>query len=163
MATCSKCGAAVADGAGFCGSCGTPISAAGNAPVAPAAPAASAAGSQSGGLAQNVAGLLAYVTIIPPILFLVMEPYNKNKFVRFHAFQSLFFYVAMVVLSIGLAILGIILGFIPVVGLVIDMLLWVALWLAIVITWIILLVKAYGNVEFKLPVIGKLAAQQAAK
>jgi len=35
--------------------------------------------------------MVAYITIIPAIIFLVMEPYNKNKFVRFHAFQSLFF------------------------------------------------------------------------
>ena len=44
------------------------------------APATSA---PSTGLTDNVAGLLAYVTIIPAIIFLVIEPYNRNRFVRF--------------------------------------------------------------------------------
>ena len=30
------------------------------------------------GLSDNTAGALAYITIIPAIIFLVMEPYNKN-------------------------------------------------------------------------------------
>ena len=40
------------------------------------------------GLSDNAAGALAYVTIIPAIVFLLVEPYNKNSFVRFHAWQS---------------------------------------------------------------------------
>ena len=36
------------------------------------------------GLSDNAAGALAYVTIIPAIIFLVVEPYNKNSFIRFH-------------------------------------------------------------------------------
>ena len=43
----------------------------------------------SAGLADNVAGALAYVTVLPAILFLVLEPYNKRPFVRFNALQSL--------------------------------------------------------------------------
>ncbi len=160
MATCSKCGTMVADGAGFCGSCGTPISAADAAPTTPAAPAA---GSQSGGLADNVAGLLAYITIIPAILFLVMDPYNKNKFVRFHAFQSLFFQLGWYVLLFAMMFIGMILAFIPWVGWIADILLWLALGVGGFVLWIVLLVKAYGNQQFELPVIGKLAAQQAAK
>ena len=57
-------------------------------------------------MTDNVAGMLAYVTIIPAIIFLVMEPYNKNRFVRFHSFQCLFFAVALIVLHIGLSILA---------------------------------------------------------
>jgi uncharacterized membrane protein len=41
-------------------------------------------------MADNVAGMLAYITIIPAIVFLVMEPYNRNRFIRFHSWQSIF-------------------------------------------------------------------------
>ena len=77
MAFCSECGTQVADGVQFCTSCGKPM----GARAAAAAPASAAA---AGGLADNVAGLLAYLTIIPAIIFLVIEPFNKNRFVRFH-------------------------------------------------------------------------------
>ena len=58
------------------------------------------------GLADNVAGALAYVTIIPAIVFLVLEPFNKKRFVRFHAFQCIFFAIAWIVLWIGLSFIG---------------------------------------------------------
>ena len=58
-------------------------------PVPPQPPAPSQPGAQSG-LSDNAAGALAYVTIIPAIIFLVMEPYNKNRFIRFHSWQCLF-------------------------------------------------------------------------
>src|ERR1700726_518977 len=71
----------------FCPSCGKPIPAgAATCPDCASAPvttSASAAQGQVGGLTQTVAGALAYVTIIPAILFLVIEPYNKDRFVRF--------------------------------------------------------------------------------
>jgi len=42
------------------------------------------------GLSDNAAGALAYVTIIPAIIFLIVEPFNKNSYVRFHSWQSIF-------------------------------------------------------------------------
>src|SRR5947207_4905879 len=59
----------------------------------------------AGGLTDNVAGMLAYVTIIPAILFLVLEPYNKRRFIRFHAFQCIFLCIAAIVLGVALQIL----------------------------------------------------------
>ncbi len=64
------------------------------------------------GLTDNVAGMLAYVTIIPAIVFLVLEPYNKRRFIRFHSFQCIFFAIAWTVLWIGLGFIG----HIPVLG-----------------------------------------------
>ena len=46
------------------------------------------------GLSDNAAGALAYITIIPAIIFLLVEPYNKNSFVRFHAWQCIFLGIA---------------------------------------------------------------------
>ena len=58
------------------------------------APAA-AAGS---GLTPNVAGALAYLLgFITGVLFLVIDPFKNDRFVRFHAFQSIFFNVLWIV------------------------------------------------------------------
>ena len=153
MAFCAKCGAQVADGTPFCGSCGATVGVA--APVA--------ATSTGGGLTPNVAGALAYVTIIPAILFLVMEPYNKDRFIRFHAFQCLFFAATMFVASIVMMILGFILAFVPILGWILDLILWATLWLGSIGLVIFMIYKAYNNEKFLLPVIGKLADEQASK
>ncbi len=158
MAACAKCGATLAEGATFCGSCGTAVGAAPAAPAsggaATAAPAAS-----SGGLTSNVAGALAYLTIIPAIIFLVMEPYNKDRFVKFNAFQCLFLAGAAFVMYVCLAILAVI----PIIGWIIGLLFIPLVGLAVFILAVISAIKAYGNQKFMIPVIGKLAEQQANK
>lgn len=162
MAFCAKCGATLSEGTTFCGSCGTPAGATGGGPApAPGAPSPAAAGT---GLTSNVAACLAYaMTVLTAILFLVLEPYNKDKFVRFHAFQSLFFGIGAVVLSIALMILTIVIGLIPIIGWIIDLLLWVAFCLGMFGAWIFLMYKAYNNEKYMLPFIGKLADEQAGK
>ena len=102
------------------------------------------------GLTDNTAAGLAYVTIIPAIIFLVVAPYNQNSFVRFHAWQSIFLTIAAVAIDI-------VLGFIPFIG-------WILLapfCLLVLVVWIICLVKAFGGERFSLPLIGKFAEQQA--
>jgi uncharacterized membrane protein len=114
----------------------------------------------STGMSNNVAGLLCYVFgWITGLIFLLIDPYKNDKFVRFHAFQSIFFNVALIGVYIVLIILGIILS-VAHLGLVM-LPLWLLAWVAIVGTWIFLMVKAYGNQTFKLPIIGELAAKQA--
>lgn len=110
----------------------------------------------SGGMADNTAGMLAYITIVPAIIFLVMEPYNKNKFVRFHAWQNIFFAIAMTVLWIGLVIIGMI----PIIGWL-TIILWPVIGLGALVVWILLLVKANKGEKWKLPFIGDLAEKQA--
>src|SRR5499426_3419998 len=57
-------------------------------------------------LKPNVAGMLCYpLSFITGILFLVLTPYNRDRFVRFHAWQSIFFSLAMVILSFALRVL----------------------------------------------------------
>jgi len=158
MANCAKCGAALSAGTVFCGSCGTPVAAA-----AAGTPPAAAAAPTSSGLTSNVAGALAYFTIIPAIIFLVVEPYNKDRFIKFHAFQSLFFNLAWVVLIIGMMIVGFILAWIPVIGWILDILLWLAIGLGGFGLWVYTMYQAYSEKKFMLPVIGKLAEQQAAR
>jgi uncharacterized membrane protein len=141
---CSACGAQVADNAAFCAACGKAMgqpSGGGDA----AGPAPSA-----GGLTDNVAGALAYVTIIPAILFLVLEPYNRKPFVRFHAFQCLFLAGALIAIHI-------VLGFIPILGWMVSGL----VSLATIVLLIVLIVKASQGQKLKLPVIGDMAEKQA--
>jgi uncharacterized membrane protein len=144
MAFCSTCGAQIPDGTTTCATC------AGRAATAPSANAT------TGGMTDNVAGMLAYVTIIPAIVFLVIEPYNKNRFIRFHAWQCIFFNIAWIVLWIGLRIVA----HIPLLGWL-TILIWPLVGLAGFIVWLILLLKANQGQMFKLPVIGDMADKQA--
>ena len=118
-------------------------------PVPPIPPQPQGAPAQSG-LSDSAAGALAYVTIIPAIIFLIVEPYNKNAFVRFHSWQSIFFGIAFVAVHI-------VLGIIPVIGWLILALLDIAF----LVVWVILLLKALKGERWELPIIGKFAAQQA--
>lgn len=110
------------------------------------------------GMQQNVAGLLCYVLgLITGIIFLVIEPHNKNPFVRFHAFQSIFFHVAWIVLWIVYSVIAMAMPF----GLhFIASLLFLIVWLGGFLVWLFLMYKAYNNEMFKLPVIGDIAMKQ---
>ncbi len=103
----------------------------------------------STGMNENLAALLSYVLgFITGIIFFVIE--KESKFVKFHAMQS-------ILVSAALMVLSFVLGFIPFIG-----------WLALIllgpvsfVLWIILMVKAYKYVWFKLPVVGDIAEKQA--
>jgi uncharacterized membrane protein len=143
MAFCNMCGAQIPDGATVCAACS-------GRPVVTAAPVSTGAG-----LADNVAGMLAYVTIIPAIIFLLIEPYSRSRFVRFHAWQCIFFNIAWWVLWIGLRIVA----HIPLLGFL-SLLVWPLVGLGGFIVWLILLIKANQGQMYKLPVIGDMAEKQ---
>jgi uncharacterized membrane protein len=123
---------------------------------------ASAAPANSG-LQANAAGALAYLAgIITGILFLVIDPYKSDRFVRFHAFQSIFFNVAWIALWIAWMIVGLVLGAITkglffVLQVPIDLVLMVGGFCL----WAFLMYSAYQGKLTRLPVIGALAAKQA--
>jgi uncharacterized membrane protein len=144
MAFCSGCGTQIADGTTLCAACSSRT----------AGP--SAGTGTTGGMTDNVVGMLCYITIVPAIIFLVMEPYNKNRFVRFHAFQMIFFSVGWIVVWVALSFVGMI----PVLGWL-TLLIWPLLGLGGLIIWIILLIKANQGQMFKLPIVGDLAEKQA--
>lgn len=105
-------------------------------------------GKTSTGLQQNVAGLLCYVLgWVTGIVFLLLE--KDNRFVRFHAVQSIVVFGALTVVDI-------VLNFIPIIG-------WVIAWIigvVAIILWIVLMVKAYQGQMYKLPIAGNIAEQQ---
>jgi uncharacterized membrane protein len=156
MAFCPSCGAQV-EGR-FCPKCGAAVSAGptpgGYAPPPP--------GPARQDMADNVAAALCYsLTVITGILFLVLEPYNKNRLIRFHAFQAIFFWVAAVGIGIAGALFGLTLGPLPVIGFIFGALLRLALFAGLFVVWVMLVYKAYNNERWVLPVIGPLAEKQA--
>jgi uncharacterized membrane protein len=150
MSYCQSCGAAFADGATFCPSCSAR-------PQAMASPAAAS------GLTANTAGALAYLAgIITGILFLVIDPYKRDSFVRFHAFQSIFFNIAWIVLWMAWMVVGLVLGAVTkglffILQVPIDLVLMVGGFAL----WAFLMYSAYQGKMPRLPVIGALAAKQA--
>jgi len=121
------------------------------------------------GLDGNLAAALGYPIGIIAIICLVME--KENRFVKFHALQSILWFAIYIVVIIALMILGVIIGILGVaasaasssagagVG-IIGMLVWL-LWLVVFLGWLIMLimaaVKAYGGIEYKLPIVGNMA------
>ena len=99
----------------------------------------------STGLNENVAGLLCYVLgWVSGLVFILLE--QENKFVRFHAFQSIIVFGVLTVASF-------ILGWIPIIG---GFLAGLISLLGLVL-WIVLMVKAYQGKRYKLPWSGDLA------
>jgi uncharacterized membrane protein len=168
---CHQCGAQVAEGMRFCNKCGTPLLPTqpqpgtqqqqqppnyqqtpgyGQYPYQP--PAAPAAG---GDLKPNVAGLLCYpLSFVTGIIFLVLAPYNRDRFVKFHAYQSIFLFAALFVASI---VLGIVLPW-RLEGAMMGL-----LRLVFLAGTGYSMYKAYQGETFKLPLIGEWAERQSRK
>jgi len=173
MAFCANCGAQV-EGR-FCQKCGAPV--AGGAPMggAPMGGAPMGAGAPSGtappefqpqaasaGLSENAAGAICYLFgFITGILFLVLAPYNQNRTVKFHAFQSIFLSLAWFVVWIGVSIFGFVLYHIPILGAVMMGILYFVLWAGAVILWLYMMIKTFNGAKVVLPVIGPMAEKQA--
>jgi uncharacterized membrane protein len=110
---------------------------------------------------QNVAAALSYIPLIG-IIFLVVEPYSKNKVIRFHAMQSLFYCVAWIIVGIVLGI------FSSIIFAAMPFGLW-TLWrlvdslvqLALLAGLIVMAVKAFQGQRFVMPVVGPMAEKQA--
>jgi uncharacterized membrane protein len=168
MSACLSCGTALAADTRFCQSCGSPTrieigvspSAVESSAVA-VMPSSGERGSKS--METNLVGALTYLAgFVTGIVFLVLDPYKSNSFVRFHAFQSIFFNVAWIGFWIVWMILSAVLT--PLTGGIFAL---IALPLMLIFTltgfgiWLFLMYQAYQQKLFKLPVVGKFAAQQA--
>lgn len=99
----------------------------------------------SSGMTQNLAGLLCYLAgWITGLIFFLIE--KENRFVRFHAMQSLITFG-------GLGVLLFILSFVPILGWLVMM----GLYVVGFVLWVVLMIKAYQGEMFKLPLIGDIA------
>jgi len=108
-----------------------------------------------------VAATLAYVLgFITGIIFLILEPYKNDRFVRFHAMQSILFSGACVVFSIAWSIVWGILfsisGYLVFLALPLRLLISLGFFLL----WLFVMYQAYNQREYRIPFIGALAAKQ---
>ena len=101
-------------------------------------------GRSSTGLDENVAGFLCYLFgFITGIVFLVVE--KESGFVKFHAMQS-------TITFLGLFVISVIIGWIPIIGLLVY-----PIWILSLILWLILMIKALRGERYLLPIVGKMA------
>jgi uncharacterized membrane protein len=169
MSACQSCGTALAAGTRYFQSCGSPAELMPDvAASAIQSPAGVAVVSPSGETASktietNLVGALTYLAgIITGIIFLVMDPYKSNSFERFHAFQSIFFNVAWIAFWLVWMILSAVL--IPLAAGVFGL---IAIPLVLILTltgfgiWVFLMYQDYQQKLFKLPIVGKFAAEHA--
>jgi uncharacterized membrane protein len=104
----------------------------------------------STGLDENVAGFLCYLFgFITGIVFLVVE--KKSSFVKFHAMQS-------TITFLGLFVISLIIGMIPIIGLLVY-----PIWILSLILWLLLMIKALRGERYSLPIVGKMAEEKAGK
>ena len=104
----------------------------------------------STGLDENVASFLCYLFgFITGIVFLVVE--KKSSFVKFHAMQS-------TITFLGLFVITIIIGWIPIIGLLVY-----PIWVLSLILWLILMIKALRGERYSLPIVGKMAEEKGGR
>jgi uncharacterized membrane protein len=141
---CPKCGAENTEGNKYCQNCGSMLD----------TQAPKAAGSTTS-LEPNVAGLRCYlVGWITGLVFILIE--KENKFVRFHAMQSIVTFGAFTVLWIPFSILS----QMDILRVLFGILQAVTGILAFVL-WIVLMIKAYQGERYKLPIAGDIAEKNS--
>ena len=144
-------------------------------PPPPGSSPQSATPSTGSGLDPKIAAALSYIWIVGLIFFFIEK---ENRFVRFHALQSIIFGIASMVIIAVLAVLAFILTFVlsiggavvggPI-GTVIHLFVWLMwlifwlLWLAFLIGVIFAAIQAYQGQKFKLPIVGNMAEKMADK
>jgi uncharacterized membrane protein len=113
-------------------------------------------GKTSTGMQANIAGLLCYVLgWISGLVFFLIE--KENKFVRFHAMQSMIVFGALFILQI---VVGLLLG--AFLGVLVPFFNGLVALLSLVL-WVVLMVKAYQGEKFKLPIAGDIAEKNVEK
>jgi uncharacterized membrane protein len=169
MSACQSCGTALAADTRFCHSCGSPTqidagpsatAVDGSTAVAVMSPRAET-GAKT--MDTNLVGALAYLAgFVTGIVFLFLDPYKSNSFIRFHAFQSIFFNLAWLAFWIVWMILSAVLT--PVTAGIFGL---IALPMMLIFAlagfgiWIFLMYQAYQQKLFRLPIVGKFAAEHA--
>jgi uncharacterized membrane protein len=164
---CPSCGNENPPQSTFCTRCGSPLAAAPAnpeapfTPVTPISPAATAPLPVTGssGLSENAAAAIAYLTVIPAIIFLLIEPYNKMRLVRFHSVQSIALGVTSIILQFGLTALQVSMHFIPLSWMFFS-LLHLVIFLGLFVFWLIAILKASKGEFYRLPIIGDFAQKQ---
>jgi uncharacterized membrane protein len=144
---CSHCASEMPEISVFCPSCGRSTGA--------------DEGLRADSARDSIFGAVAYLTLLPAIVFLAIPAIRQRHFVRFHAWQSVLFVVASAILAGAFRLLFVILSILPVLGFLIAWLSSGLGFLAILFLWAVLVAKAAQGQSYELPVIGPLAARLA--
>lgn len=147
MSACPQCGAQIPENGSYCSECGQ---------SALRAEPASVSGR------DKVLAAIGYF-FIPALVFIFIQPFKRVHFIRFHAFQSLLTWIAVVVSAGLIKLISMVLLLIPSLGPLITFLLWIGYGLAVPILLLLMIVKAVMGDEFQLPIIGAMAQKQADK
>jgi uncharacterized membrane protein len=103
-----------------------------------------------------VAAALSYILgLITGIVFLVLE--KDNRYVRFHAAQSIVVSVFIVIASIGVSMVSRAIAYIPMIGWAVVLLLTIGLSVGTFVLWLLLMWRAYNGDEWELPIAGGMA------
>ncbi len=120
-------------------------------------------GGSGSGLEPRIAGVLCYLlSVVTGVLFLFIE--KQNRFVRFHAWQSILLFIVYIGVYTVVSVLGDILRILPIIGrplFFVAVLFNQVLGLALLVASIWLMVKAYQEERYKLPYLGDVAERNA--
>ena len=148
MPFCSSCGNTVNPTDQFCAKCGARQPIAGPHPVDPLA-----------GITPRTASILCYIPgigWIASVIVLAADKFRNNHIVRFHAFQGLYLFVAMLLVEWVLT---------PMFRVIHEPMFRVdkLLQALILVVCVFMIVKASQEETYSLPIIGDLAARSAAE
>ena len=131
--TCPACGREMPTDAAYCPDCRWPMK-----PLSPA---------------QRAIAAAAYLPLIPPAVILFLPAFRRDRFVRFHAWQSLTLWTVFFLLTISALLLS------NVAAAMLFLVLGILVSLAMLFLWFVLSLKAWQGERFELPAIGLLAAR----
>lgn len=140
---CADCGAAMPEISSFCPECGRPVG-----------------GRAVSGRDLILAGSV-YLILVPAIVLLLMEPYKRDRYLRFHSYQSILFWLIGVLIATSVRVLALVLILIPAVGLLLIVLLTVAATVGWSLGLLVLTIKAAQGQLFKIPYLSAIAERQA--
>ncbi len=111
------------------------------------------------GLSDSAACGLAYFTFVPGLVFLLAAPYNQNREIRFHSWQSIIVFFTAIIINVFVGVaLGIAGFFLPH---FLRNLIYYAIECGWFILWLLCAVNGFNGKRFVIPVIGDFAAKQA--
>ena len=103
--------------------------------------------------AERAAAAVAYLPLIPPAAILFLPAFKGNRFVRFHAWQSILLWGVFLVLTAAALVLS------NLAAAILFLLVGILASLAMLFLWIVLSLKAWEGERFELPWFGELAAR----